>query len=173
MKQEEILCHACTEETNNFCAKCEARLTRAELEENGLFSSSEHPLCATCRRVAIAERWRQFPEGKKFDDGKLRLDLITPEMIRSLGEVLTYGAKKYGDRNWEKGIDEDRLYAACERHLLAYREGQMLDEESGLPHLYHAFCTLGMWATLDKRKENHRTKFQTMFDEAFGFTPAK
>jgi len=50
-------------------------------------------------------------EGIKHDAGKLRLDLIPPEAIRALGEVLTYGTNKYGDRNWEKGISEDRLYA--------------------------------------------------------------
>lgn len=92
-------------------------------------------------------------EGKKFDTGKLRLDLITPEMHRALGEVLTFGANKYGDRNWEKGIDLDRLYAANQRHLLAHREGEATDPESGLPHLFHAFCNLGMMLTLDARQE--------------------
>jgi hypothetical protein len=87
----------------------------------------------------------------KHDQGKLRLDLITPEMHRALGDVLTYGAQKYSDRNWEKGIDPERLYAACQRHLLAHREGETVDAESGLPHLAHAFCTLGMMVTLARR----------------------
>lgn len=90
--------------------------------------------------------------GVKHDQGKLRLDLIPPEMHRSLGEVLTFGAGKYGDRNWEKGLNPDRLYAACQRHLLAHREGEPLDPESGLPHLYHAFCNLGMMTTLVMRQ---------------------
>ncbi len=90
-------------------------------------------------------------EGKKHDTGKLRLDLIPPEMHRALGEVLTFGAGKYGDRNWEKGIDLSRLYAAGQRHLLAHAEGEFLDPESGLPHLCHAFCNLGMMLTLDMR----------------------
>ena len=90
--------------------------------------------------------------GVKHDQDKLRLDLITPEMHRALGEVLTFGAKKYGDRNWEAGIDQKRLYAACQRHLLDWlEEGGSLDSESGLPHLYHAFCTVGMMLTLEKR----------------------
>jgi hypothetical protein len=65
---------------------------------------------------------------------------------------LTFGAGKYDDHNWEKGLEFDRLYAACQRHLLAHREGEALDPESGLPHLYHAFCTLGMMVTLAKRQ---------------------
>lgn len=36
-------------------------------------------------------------EGLKHDAGKLRLDLIPPEAIRVLGEVLTCGTDKYGD----------------------------------------------------------------------------
>ena len=90
-------------------------------------------------------------EGKKYDNGKLRLDLIPPEMHRALGEVLTFGANKYGDRNWEKGITLDRLYAANQRHLLAFLEGERIDPESGFPHLYHAFCNIGMMLTLDQR----------------------
>lgn len=62
--------------------------------------------------------------GVKRDAGKLRLDLIPPEMHRTLGEVLTFGASKYDDHNWEKGLDSERLYAACQRHLLAHREGK-------------------------------------------------
>ncbi len=90
--------------------------------------------------------------GVKHDAGKLRLDLIPPEMHRALGEVLTMGARKYGDRNWEQGIAPERLYAAVQRHLLAWREGEELDSESGLPHVYHAFCGLGMLATLMTRR---------------------
>ena len=89
--------------------------------------------------------------GIKHDAGKLRLDLLTPEMHRALGEVLTHGADKYGDRNWEQGIAADRLYAAAQRHLLAHGEVQVFDPESGLPHLWHAFTTLGMWLTLEAR----------------------
>lgn len=90
-------------------------------------------------------------EGTKYDAGKLRLDLIPPEVWRALGEVLTYGAGKYGDRNWEKGISEDRLYAALQRHLLAWREGKAKDEESGLSPLAHALCNLAMLVTFERR----------------------
>ena len=88
----------------------------------------------------------------KHDTGKLRLDLVTPEMHRALGEVLTFGAGKYGDRNWELGFEAERLYAAAQRHLLAWREGEEHDPESGMPHLHHAFCNLGMMVTLAKRQ---------------------
>ncbi|MDR2054559.1 MAG: DUF5664 domain-containing protein [Desulfovibrio sp.] len=90
--------------------------------------------------------------GVKHDASKLRLDLIPPEILRALGEVLTYGADKYTDRNWERGITLDRVYAALMRHLLAWREGEAVDAESGLPHLAHALTNAGMLLTLERRR---------------------
>jgi hypothetical protein len=77
-------------------------------------------------------------QGKKNDQGKNRLDLIEPEFIEQVGEVLTFGAEKYGPNNWQKVENpEDRYYAAAFRHLLAYRKGEKIDPESGKPHLAH------------------------------------
>ena len=58
-------------------------------------------------------------------------------------KVLTYGAKKYAPENWRKVQDpQDRYFAAAMRHLVARRDGQKLDPESGLPHLAHAACCI-------------------------------
>lgn len=77
--------------------------------------------------------------GRKNDQDKNRLDLIEPQFIEAVGEVLTFGAKKYEPNNWQKVEDaEDRYYAAALRHLLAWRKGETIDEESGLSHLAHA-----------------------------------
>jgi len=79
--------------------------------------------------------------GKKFDEDKLRLDLIPPEFIETMGRVLTFGAEKYGADNWQKVKDgKNRYYAAAMRHLLGYRLGQQHDKESQLPHLSHLAC---------------------------------
>jgi hypothetical protein len=43
--------------------------------------------------------------GRKYDTNKLRMDLIPPEALTSLGRILTFGAVKYDSRNWEKGMD--------------------------------------------------------------------
>lgn len=51
------------------------------------------------------------PSGRKDDNGKNRLDLIPPEVILALGQVMTYGAGKYGANNWQ-GVETDRYYAA-------------------------------------------------------------
>ena len=76
--------------------------------------------------------------GKKNDEGKNRLDLIEPEFIEAVGQVLTFGAEEYGPNNWQNVEDaENRYYAAAMRHLMAYRKGEKTDPESKLPHLAH------------------------------------
>lgn len=89
--------------------------------------------------------------GRKDDSGKLRMDLIPPEVEEMLALVLTKGASKYADRNWEKGIKYSRVYAALRRHLLAWMKGEEIDSEWGLPHLAHAYCCLTFLLTYELR----------------------
>jgi len=51
--------------------------------------------------------------------------------------VLTLGAKKYGDRNWERGIAYSRVHGALLRHSLAWFGGEDCDPETGLSHMAH------------------------------------
>lgn len=81
--------------------------------------------------------------GRKNDKDKNRLDLIEPQFIEGVGEVLTFGANKYEPNNWQNVENaEDRYYAAALRHLMAWRKGETVDEESGLSHLKHAATNL-------------------------------
>jgi len=80
--------------------------------------------------------------GRHFDDGKPRLELIDPSLLFGVGEILAFGSKKYGDRNWEKGIAYSRVFASVMRHLWKWFSGQNNDEESGMSHLHHAVCNL-------------------------------
>lgn len=76
--------------------------------------------------------------GMKDDNGKLRVELVTPEAIIGMAEVLSFGARKYKANSWQNVKDrEDAHYAALLRHLLAYRAGETFDKESGLSHMKH------------------------------------
>ncbi len=80
-------------------------------------------------------------EGKKFDNGKLRWDLVPYEAVEEVVKVLTFGADKYGDYNWQKVEPfQDRYFAALMRHLVAWKKGEDIDPESGVHHLSHAAC---------------------------------
>ena len=76
--------------------------------------------------------------GLKFDQDKVMLSLVTPDFVYGVGEVLTFGAKKYAPNSWQTVSDAKRRYEdALYRHWLAYLSGEEIDKESGLSHLKH------------------------------------
>lgn len=77
-------------------------------------------------------------EGRKDDLSKLRYDLIPFDSLEELAKVYTFGANKYEDRNWEKGIKYSRIIAALFRHVIAWCKGEIHDPETGIHHLAHA-----------------------------------
>lgn len=96
---------------------------------------------------------RPTPEGGvKFDDDKPRYDLIPPEALEGLAKVLTFGAKKYAPRNWEKGMLWGRVFGAAMRHLWAWWRGENTDPETGLSHLDHAACCIAFLQAYEVRK---------------------
>ena len=96
--------------------------------------------------------WREPVEGKKFDTGKVRYDLVPPEIEEAIAKVLTFGAAKYGDRNWELGMDWGRVYAALRRHMAAFWSGEKYDPETGMPHTWHAACCIAFLVTYEDRE---------------------
>ncbi|QGM46154.1 dATP/dGTP diphosphohydrolase domain-containing protein [Methylocystis heyeri] len=106
--------------------------------------------------MSQASKERAIEGGKKFDLGKSAIDLIDPEFIKGLGDVLEYGRLKYGDRNWEEGMTWGRVFAASQRHMLQFWMGESYDigtpEEpgSGLHHLHHAAFGLMVLAALER-----------------------
>jgi hypothetical protein len=80
--------------------------------------------------------------GVKFDSEKRRWDLLPWDALEEIVKVLEFGAKKYGERNWEQGIPKwhERLPAAALRHTIAILKGEWEDPESNLPHAAHLGC---------------------------------
>lgn len=90
----------------------------------------------------------------KHLSSKSMVELVPAEMIEALARPLTYGAKKYDAFNWEKGIPYLTSYAAAMRHLLSWRKGVDIDDESGLRHIEQAMLNLGMIVTQTERKRD-------------------
>lgn len=76
-------------------------------------------------------------QGIRYNAGKDRHDLIHPIAQEELAKVFTMGAKKYADRNWEKGMSWTSTIASLKRHLNAFEMGEDRDTESGLLHMSH------------------------------------
>jgi len=84
--------------------------------------------------------------GKRNNQEKLRIDLITPQIEEAIAKVLTDGASIYGDRNWEKGMLWTEVYASLRRHLLAFIKGEDYDESGNL-HIDHVLTNAGILST--------------------------
>ena len=94
---------------------------------------------------------RVFESGAERDiqEGKGRCDLLPACAVLRLARRYEAGAKKYSDRNWEKGIPVHSFIDSAIRHLMNYLDGQT-DED----HLCAAAWNLmeAMW-TEEKRPE--------------------
>ena len=97
--------------------------------------------------------------GRKDDDNKPRYDLISPIAQHEMVAVLTYGAAKYTDRNWEGGIRYGRLFAAAMRHLWAWWGGERYDTETGFHHLAHCMCCVMFLLHYESVAETKYMKF--------------
>lgn len=93
--------------------------------------------------------------GVKFDAGKLRLDLVPPEGVTAVADILGVGAAKYAARNWEMGMDWSRPYGAALRHLFAWWNGENVDKDSGRPHLWHVATNVFFLICYEKWKKGN------------------
>ncbi len=93
-------------------------------------------------------------KGVKLDDGKVRMDLFPLEVAESISKVLTFGAQKYTGNGWQQVPDAVKRYqAAMLRHLTAIEKGELYDDESGLPHIYHVGCCVTFLIYFFNREE--------------------
>jgi len=86
----------------------------------------------------------------KADAGKPKLSLVPSEIIRNIAVIREYGNKKYNSPNNWKTVEKERYIDAFYRHWLAYIDGETLDKESGLPHIWHAACNLAFICEMEK-----------------------
>lgn len=108
---------------------------------------------------------------RKDDTMKPRMELLPPDALVEIAKVFTKGAEKYSDRNWERGMDWGRLYAATMRHLSAFWAGEDIDSEWGYSHLAHAGCSILMLLSTymrnigtDSRQKLTSVNMAQMFD---------
>lgn len=64
--------------------------------------------------------------------GKGRYDLIPPEALIALAKVFEEGARKYSDRNWERGIPIATCIDSGMRHLVKLMDGDDSEDHAAL-----------------------------------------
>ena len=93
----------------------------------------------------------------KADKGKPQCRLVPSEIVRCIAKVREFGLKKYRDPNNWKNVEIERYQDAMYRHLLSYRDNPNgVDDESGLPHLWHLATNVAFLCELQQldKKEN-------------------
>lgn len=93
----------------------------------------------------------------KRDNGKLPLTQVPSEIIYNIAAVRQFGMTKYSKEPTWRNVEVERYRDAMYRHWLAYVEDPYgLDEESGLPHLYHVAWNCATLCEMEKGKYNEQ-----------------
>ena len=92
----------------------------------------------------------------KADAGKAKLTLVPRRILWDIAAIRMYGNAKYpegGPDNWKR-VEIERYRDAAFRHFLAYLDDpQGVDEESGLPSLWHLACNVAFLCEMEDSKE--------------------
>ena len=84
------------------------------------------------------------------------VNLLIPEFLRGMSRVQQHGDSKYEPGDWKTNRTKKGLTGSLFRHLLSYMDGEELDSESGLSHLYH-ISVCGMYLDWHEGQENETT----------------
>jgi hypothetical protein len=109
-------------------------------------------------------------EALRFDDDKLRFDLIPTEVVIELARAYSMGAIKYGDNNFRKGMAWSRCVRSAFSHFYKWLSGKGVDEETGCHHLALAAWNLLtlLYYEINKVGTDNRNKFN--IDDNFNWT---
>ena len=120
----------------------DSRKTLAEQQDQSYVTPPEEALQAFVDKEIdrLAVQCFENSAGIKHDQQKTRYDLMPWLALDAVADVMSYGANKYGDRNWEAGLSFSRCFSALCRHLFAWFLGEEKDVESGHSHLAHVAC---------------------------------
>ena len=88
--------------------------------------------------------------GRKDDQDKIQWSLFPLSVLPCIIKVMMYGAKKYERDNW-KLVEPIRYEDAMWRHWNSFKEGELLDPESKLPHLWHFACNVIFYLWLKEK----------------------
>lgn len=90
-------------------------------------------------------------QSAKADNGKPKLSLVPAEIINCIAKCREFGCAKYHDPDNWKDVEKERYIDAAYRHWIKYvKDNNSVDEESGLPHLWHCCCNLAFLCEFDK-----------------------
>lgn len=94
----------------------------------------------------------ELDQQAKADAGKPHPSYCPVALIKGVVAVREHGTAKYGDpENWRR-VEPERFWEATLRHVLkAWNNPYSIDEESGLPNLWHIATNVAFLIEMGKK----------------------
>lgn len=99
-------------------------------------------------------------EALRYNSDKRKWALVDFDSLEDMVKVLEFGAKKYAEHNWKKGLKTHEIFESMMRHMVAYMNGEDNDSESGLPHTGHIMCNAMFLSYMHKYKPDFDTRYK-------------
>lgn len=134
------------------CTECRIKIT----DDNMAMKYRGRYYCDKCVKRLFESYVEEPPNDQeaKADAGKPQLRLVPTEIINCIARVREFAHKKYKDADSWKRVEKERYVDAMFRHLIKYvNDNNSVDEESGLPHLWHLACNVAFLCEMEKEKE--------------------
>lgn len=89
--------------------------------------------------------WKDTNPKDSIAGNKVPLDLVPSTLSVAAALAFLEGAHKYGAFNWRAtGVRASVYLAALQRHMIAWTNGEEMDPDSGLPHLFKAAACIAI-----------------------------
>lgn len=94
----------------------------------------------------MPEAVKNFETGaqRSTDKDQVRFDLISPTALTRLAAVYRNGAEKYGEHNWEKGMDIAEILNHVIAHIYNYLDGRVSLEDDLAHAAWGLFAAMHM-----------------------------
>ena len=117
--------------------------------DEDLLSTGKCPNCGFHEQGGLKPKIK----GAKYDEGKPHPSLVPVEAIEAIMQVREYGMRKYGDaEDWRK-VPREKWLDALLRHVLHIWDNPLaLDDESGLPSMWHVITNAAFLCAAYKKE---------------------
>ena len=130
---------------------------KAMSEKNGESTTTHkrgrHKRATISNLETVAKETSVTPDASqlaKADCGKPQLSLVPMKILPAIARVREYGNRKYHNPDNWKTVEVRRYRDAALRHMASYIDNPKgVDQESGLPHLWHLACNIAFLISLE------------------------